>query len=166
MSEGHPQTSSDNQPQQADARPTRAGFVALVGRPNVGKSTLLNTLLGTKLAITSPRPQTTRNRILGVHTFAVPSDDDGEDDERVQLIFVDTPGIHRSRANLNRFMNQEALASLDGVDCVVLVTEVSPAKGGKAGARATIHPDDEYVLEQVSAGASEGCVVASGASGS
>jgi GTP-binding protein Era len=109
----------------------RSGFAAIVGRPNVGKSTLLNRILGEKLAIVSPRPQTTRNRILGIHTV-------GAD----QIVLVDTPGIHRERANLNRFMVQEALESLASVDAVLLVTEV------KHG-RAELDAADAYVLEQI-----------------
>jgi GTPase len=111
----------------------RSGFVAIVGRPNVGKSTLLNRVLGEKLAIVSHHPQTTRNRILGIHTV-------GAD----QIVFLDTPGIHRRRANLNRFMVQEALESLQGVDCIVLVTEVAPGAGP-----AQLDPADRYVLEQI-----------------
>ncbi|MBI5613189.1 MAG: GTPase Era [Gammaproteobacteria bacterium] len=89
----------------------RSGFVALIGRPNVGKSTLLNRLVGQKLSITSRRPQTTRHRILGIKTT-----------DAGQTIYVDTPGIHDGRATLmNRALNRAARASLAGVDCVVLV---------------------------------------------
>jgi GTP-binding protein Era len=114
----------------------RVGFAALIGRPNVGKSTLLNLVLGEKIAIVSERPQTTRNRIMGARTW-------GKD----QLILLDTPGIHRSRANLNQFMIQEALQSIEAVDCVVLVTEVDPR--GPASQPPDLHPDDAYVLEQI-----------------
>jgi GTP-binding protein Era len=112
------------------------GVAAIVGRPNVGKSTLLNALLGQKIAIVSPRPQTTRNRILGVRTW------DGN-----QLVLVDTPGIHRRRANLNRFMVREAIESLHGVDCVLLLTEIAPPRG--EGGPEALDPEDAYVLEQV-----------------
>ncbi len=89
----------------------RSGFVALVGRPNVGKSTLLNRLIGRKLSITSHRPQTTRHRILGIKTT-----------ERAQVIYVDTPGLHRAGGSrMNRYMNRTALASLTSVDCIALV---------------------------------------------
>ncbi len=89
----------------------RSGFVALVGRPNVGKSTLLNRLVGQKLSITSRRPQTTRHRILGIKTTDVG-----------QVIYVDTPGIHEGRATLmNRALNRAARASLAGVECVVMM---------------------------------------------
>jgi GTP-binding protein Era len=113
----------------------RSGFAAIVGRPNVGKSTLLNRVLGEKLAIVSRRPQTTRNRILGIKNL---------DDN--QVVLIDTPGIHRSRANLNRFMVREALESLDGVDCVLLMTEVLRRRPGEEG---QLHEDDRYVLEQI-----------------
>ena len=116
------------------------GFVALVGRPNVGKSTLLNRALGFKLAIVSNRPQTTRNRVLGIHN----KDND-------QLIIVDTPGLHRSRANLNRFMIKEALEGLAGVDCVLMLTEVNPQRLNAAndGAPLELTKEDQFVLEQV-----------------
>jgi GTPase len=91
---------------------TRAGLVALVGRPNVGKSTLLNALVGEKVSIVTPKPQTTRHRIIGLLT----TDD-------IQIGFVDTPGIHAdSKRALNRLMNKTAVASLEGVDlCLFLV---------------------------------------------
>jgi len=125
----------------AEMRPGRCGFVAIVGRPNVGKSTLLNRLLGEKLAIVSHRPQTTRNRILGVRTWR-----DGAITN--QMILLDTPGIHRRRANLNRFMVQQALDSLDGVDCVLLMSE-APAPDDKGRATTRLHAQDLFVLEQV-----------------
>jgi GTP-binding protein Era len=107
----------------------------------VGKSTLLNRILGDKLAIVSPRPQTTRNRILGIRTY------DGRD----QLMLLDTPGIHRRRGQLNRFMVKEALDSLEQVDCILLLTEVSGRPAGSAGEDpgARLHPGDSFVLDQV-----------------
>jgi len=91
----------------------RCGYVAIVGRPNVGKSTLLNRLLGQKLAITSHKPQTTRHTILGVSTLA-----DG------QILYVDTPGLHQRGGNaLNRYLNRAARAMLADVDLVLLVIE-------------------------------------------
>ena len=86
----------------------KSGFVAIVGAPNVGKSTFLNRVLGTKIAITSSRPQTTRNRILGVLS-----------QENAQIVFLDTPGIHRPQSKLHRSMVQTALASLEEVDLVL-----------------------------------------------
>src|SRR5215468_10123227 len=98
----------------------RAGFVALVGRPNVGKSTLMNQILGQKIAIATPRPQTTRNRIIGVRNL--PS---------AQLVLVDTPGLHRpkgrGRSRLNEFMMSEAMSALGEVDAATVLIEVPPA---------------------------------------
>lgn len=91
----------------------RCGFVAVVGRPNVGKSTLVNALVGHKVSIVTSRPQTTRQRVVGVSTG-----------QAAQLLFVDTPGMHRrERRALNRMMNRSAQASLGDADVVVLVTE-------------------------------------------
>ncbi|HEY5790614.1 MAG TPA: GTPase Era [Gammaproteobacteria bacterium] len=108
----------------------RCGFVAIVGRPNVGKSTLLNRLLGQKLCITSRRPQTTRHAILGIHTV-------GDD----QAVFIDTPGLHRPRQRaLNRYLNRAASAALEGVDVVVMVAD-----------RLAWTDEDRLVLERVRA---------------
>jgi GTP-binding protein Era len=96
----------------------KSGLVALIGRPNVGKSTLLNQLVGQKLAIVSDKPQTTRNRILGVRTT-----------EECQMIFVDTPGIHRPGYLLNKRMMGEVYDSLKGVDLLVHVVDVSQRYG-------------------------------------
>lgn len=99
--------------------PFRSGFVSIVGRPNVGKSTLLNRILGEKIVITSDKPQTTRNRIQGIHN--VPSG---------QIVFIDTPGIHRAKTRLNKFMVEEALSSIQGVDVILFLVEggADPAK--------------------------------------
>jgi GTPase len=86
----------------------RSGYVAIIGRPNVGKSTLLNQILGTKVAIVSPKPQTTRNRIAGIRTTA-----------KSQIIFLDTPGIHQGHSLMNRRMVDTALQTLDEVDGVL-----------------------------------------------
>jgi GTP-binding protein Era len=91
---------------------TRAGFCAIIGRPNVGKSTLLNRFLGEKLAVVTPKPQTTRNRILGV-----------KNRPGAQLVFVDTPGIHKAKSSLNRYMNAQALAAAGECDVVLLLVE-------------------------------------------
>jgi GTP-binding protein Era len=95
-----------------DKQVVRSGFVAIVGKPNVGKSTLLNRLVGQKVAIVSNRPQTTRNRILGILT------QDG-----CQLVFLDTPGLHRPRNRLGDYMVRQADSAVREVDLVLLVTE-------------------------------------------
>lgn len=92
----------------------RSGYVAVVGKPNVGKSTLVNAIVGRKVAITSSKPQTTRRRILGILT---------RDD--AQILFVDTPGIHEPKQALNRFMMREVESALEDCDAVLLVTDVS-----------------------------------------
>lgn len=91
---------------------TVSGFAALIGRPNVGKSTLLNAILGQKIAITSNKPQTTRNRILGIHHFPAG-----------QVVFLDTPGIHRPKGKLNRFMVDQAVQACADVDLILLLVE-------------------------------------------
>ncbi len=96
----------------------RTAFIAIVGRPNVGKSTLLNSILGQKVAITSKKPQTTRNRITGIHTVA--------DD---QFVFLDTPGIHKPRTKLGDFMVKTVSNTLGGVDAAILVTEAREEVG-------------------------------------
>ncbi|HVO20992.1 MAG TPA: GTPase Era [Anaeromyxobacter sp.] len=98
----------------------RAGFVAIVGRPNVGKSTLLNRILGEHVAIVSPRPQTTRSRILGVHNLP-----------GAQLAFFDTPGLHRAKGALNRHMVETALRTLREVEVVLLLVEAGTGPGGR-----------------------------------
>lgn len=112
-----------------DARPTRCGYVTIVGRPNVGKSTLMNRILGQKLSITSKKPQTTRHQILGIKTEA-----------ELQVIYVDTPGLHiddKGRA-LNRYMNQAASDALRHVDLVVFLVD-----------RTAWTDEDEIVLEKL-----------------
>lgn len=96
---------SDNQQNEIS---TRAGFVAIVGQPNVGKSTLMNQVLGVKLSIATPRPQTTRNRILGIYTDA----------PRGQIAFIDTPGLHEGKKRLNRAIHKLALEAMAEVDII------------------------------------------------
>lgn len=98
----------------------RAGFVAIVGRPNVGKSTLLNRVLGEKIAIVTPRPQTTRTRILGVWNG-----------EGAQIAFFDTPGLHKAKGILNRRMVEVALSTLPEVDAVLFLVEAGTGPGGQ-----------------------------------
>ncbi|MFV3387788.1 GTPase Era [Pseudomonas sp. NY15364] len=111
-----------------DAPVTRCGYVAIVGRPNVGKSTLLNHILGQKLAITSRKPQTTRHNMLGIKT-------EGE----IQAVYVDTPGLHKQNDKaLNRYMNRSASTALKDVDVVVFVVD-----------RMRWTDEDQLVLEKV-----------------
>jgi GTP-binding protein Era len=105
----------------------RSGFVAVVGRPNVGKSTLVNAMVGTKVTITSPRPNTTRSQVRGVLNRP-----------DAQVVFVDTPGLHKPRTALGERMNESASSSLDDVDVVVAMVEATGAVG----------PGDRMVLAQ------------------
>ncbi|MDD2853247.1 MAG: GTPase Era [Desulfuromonadaceae bacterium] len=93
-----------------------SGFVSIIGRPNVGKSTLLNSIIGEKIVITSDKPQTTRNRIQGIHN--IPGG---------QIVFIDTPGIHTGRSRLNKSMDEVARSSISGVDLLMLVVEATGA---------------------------------------
>lgn len=103
----------------------KSGFVALIGRPNVGKSTLLNFLVGQKVAIMSPQPQTTRNKISGIYT-----------DDQEQIVFIDTPGIHKPKNKLDDFMDKSSYSALDEVDVVLFMVEPEPAGKG-----------DQYIAE-------------------
>ena len=102
-----------------------SGFVAVVGRPNVGKSTLINTLIGEKIAIMSAKPQTTRNKILCILNM-----------ENAQVMFLDTPGIHKPHHKLGEYMVKTAESSLKEVDAALFVVDVNEKKG----------PGDEFVM--------------------
>ncbi|MCW6661119.1 GTPase Era [Aerococcaceae bacterium NML201209] len=109
-------------------QPFKSGFVAIIGRPNVGKSTLLNRFVGQKIAIMSDKAQTTRNKIQGVLT-----------DEDAQLVFIDTPGIHKPKHALGDFMVNTAYSALKGVDAILVVVNAAEKIG----------PGDRTVLERV-----------------
>ena len=106
----------------------RSGFVSFVGRPNVGKSTLLNQIIGSKIAITSDKPQTTRNIIQGIYN-----------DEDTQIVFVDTPGIHKPTHKLGQILNRGAYYSIDDVDVVCLLID----------AKAGLGKGDKYIIERL-----------------
>ncbi|MBI2413942.1 MAG: GTPase Era [Deltaproteobacteria bacterium] len=103
----------------------RSGFVSIIGRPNAGKSTLLNSILGEKVSIVSSKPQTTRNVIRGIKNFT-----------ECQIVFLDTPGIHKGRGLLNEFMVKAALQSLRDVDAVIYLVEAGRISG-----------DDRFIIE-------------------
>ena len=96
----------------------KSGFIALVGRPNVGKSTLLNAIIGKKVAITSDKPQTTRNIIQGIRT-----------DEDSQMVFVDTPGIHKPKNKLGKILNKQAYFSVNDVDVILFLVDITESLG-------------------------------------
>ena len=106
----------------------KSGFVGLVGRPNVGKSTLLNSIIGKKVAITSNKPQTTRNIIQGIYN-----------EEDTQIVFVDTPGIHKPKYKLGNYLNKQAYYSINDVDIVLFLVDASDELG----------KGDLYVLEKL-----------------
>lgn len=106
----------------------KSGFVALIGRPNVGKSTLMNHIVGRKVAIMSDKPQTTRNQIRGVYT-----------DERGQIIFLDTPGIHKPKSKLGEYLVKTAQNALDEVDLVLFLVDAGEGLG----------PGDRYIIEHL-----------------
>ncbi len=106
----------------------KSGFVSLVGRPNVGKSTLLNRLVGQKIAIMSDKAQTTRNKIQGIYTT-----------DKEQIIFIDTPGIHKPKHRLGDFMVRTALSTFNEVDVILFLVNVTEKRG----------PGDNYVIEKL-----------------
>ncbi|AJY76329.1 GTPase Era [Paenibacillus beijingensis] len=108
----------------------RSGFVAIVGRPNVGKSTLMNAMIGQKIAIMSDKPQTTRNKIHGVYTT-----------DEAQIVFLDTPGIHKPNSKLGDYMMKAADTALGEVDAVLFLADVSEGLGG----------GDRYIMERLKA---------------
>ncbi|MDR2296457.1 MAG: GTPase Era [Clostridiales Family XIII bacterium] len=110
----------------------KSGFIGIIGRPNVGKSTLLNGITGEKIAIATEKPQTTRNRIRGVYTALSENEADG-----VQMVFIDTPGIHKPRNKLGSYMTRVAADTLREVDAVLFVVDAAPSEGG----------GDAYILE-------------------
>ena len=107
----------------------KSGFVSIIGRPNVGKSTLLNTIVGEKIAITSDKPQTTRNLIQGIYN-----------DAETQIVFVDTPGIHKPINKLGNKMNSQSYYSMDDVDVILLVMDASSELGS----------GDKFVIDKLS----------------
>ncbi len=109
---------------------TKSAFIAILGRPNVGKSTLLNYLLGEKVAIVSPKPQTTRSKVLGVLT-----------EESRQMVFIDTPGLHRPRTKLGDFMVKTVEKTVDDVDIALLVVD----------AQDKLHPAEEELIRKIGA---------------
>jgi len=113
----------------------KSGFVGIIGRPNVGKSTLLNNILGEKIAITTDKPQTTRNTIRGIYTGM---DEEGE--PNVQIVFIDTPGIHKAHNKLGSAMVNSAINTFKEVDAILFLVDGSPEKG----------PGDKYILDMLS----------------
>ncbi|MBP3816631.1 MAG: GTPase Era [Firmicutes bacterium] len=106
----------------------KSGFVGIIGRPNVGKSTLLNNILGEKIAITTDKAQTTRNVIRGIYTDVSPAAEEGQD-TGVQIVFVDTPGIHKAKNKLGSVMTASAINTFKEVDVVLFLVDGSPDKG-------------------------------------
>ena len=119
---------------KGEKAPFRAGFVAVVGRPNVGKSTLLNQILGEKIAIVTPRPQTTRTRILGIWNG-----------ENAQVALFDTPGLHKAKGALNQRMVETALQTLPEVDAVLLLIEAGTGPEG----RVEVGESTRWVIDEV-----------------
>lgn len=117
----------------------RAGFCAIIGRPNVGKSTFMNRVLGEKIAVVTPKPQTTRNRIIGVKNLPA-----------AQVVYVDTPGIHKGRSSLNRYMVDQAMSAASECDVVLMLVE-PPRVPAKHLAGRDLQPGEgiELILEKL-----------------
>lgn len=113
----------------------KTGFIGIIGRPNVGKSTLLNTVLGEKIAITTDKPQTTRNTIRGIYTN-IP---DGDYERGVQMVFIDTPGIHKPHSKLGEFMTDSAINTFKEVEVILFLVDEELGRG----------PGDKYILEML-----------------
>ena len=103
---------------KSEKKKLKSGMVSIVGRPNVGKSTLSNRLVGEKIAIVSKVPQTTRNQIRGIYT-----------DEYGQIVFIDTPGLHMNKDKLDRFMNSSADLGASGADCIIHLVDTMDRVG-------------------------------------
>ena len=115
----------------------KTGFIGIVGRPNVGKSTLLNAILGEKIAITTDKPQTTRNVIRGIYTRLEETEEGHEDG--VQMVFIDTPGIHKPHSKLGVFMTDSAINTFKEVEVILFLVDSDINKG----------PGDKYILEML-----------------
>lgn len=112
----------------------KTGFVGIIGRPNVGKSTLMNAILGEKIAIATDKPQTTRNTIRGIYTR-----NEAEDDSGVQMVFIDTPGIHKPHSKLGNYMTESAIKTFKEVDVLLFLVDSDLSKG----------PGDKYIIEML-----------------
>ncbi len=106
----------------------KSGFTTIIGRPNVGKSTLMNSMIGEKIAIMSDKPQTTRNKILTVYT-----------DKEAQIVFIDTPGIHKPKNQLGEFMNLEVDEAISEMDVLIMITDECK----------TIGPGDKFIIDKI-----------------
>lgn len=111
----------------------KTGFVSIIGRPNVGKSTLLNAILGEKIAITTDKPQTTRNAIRGIYTHYA----EDAADEDMQMVFIDTPGIHRPRTKLGSYMMDAAIGTFNEVEAIIFIVDDKLSAG----------PGDKYIVD-------------------
>ena len=106
----------------------KSGFVSIIGRPNVGKSTLLNNIIGRKIAITSNKPQTTRNIIQGIYN-----------EQDTQIVFVDTPGIHKPKYKLGKYLNKQSYMMIEDVDVILFVVDASEKLG----------PGDQFIIDRL-----------------